>query len=72
MNAHPLWVAWYDDHPKRTLAEKCADASAAYAARFGAPATLLLVSPDAPDPLPDGATRAANIRPNTVWAGREG
>lgn len=66
----PLFLAWYDDHPKRTLAEKCQDAAAAYLARFGVPATLLLVSPDAPDPLPDGAQRATNIRPNTVWAGR--
>lgn len=66
-----LYVAWYDDHPRVTLAEKCQDARAAYLARFGTPATLLLVSPGESDPLPDGAMRAANIRPNTVWAGRE-
>lgn len=63
---------WYDDHPKRTLAEKIADARAAYAGRFGRPATLALVSPDdLSGQTLNGVRPAPNVRRNTVWAGLE-
>lgn len=69
----PPFLMWYDDSRGATLAAKVRDAAAAFSARFGAPATLALVSADEPEPCGpvDGVeVRAvATVRRNTVWAG---
>lgn len=70
-----LYLAWYDDSPKHALAQKIAEACEAYLARHGLAPTLALVCPgDMPEPLADAPVTirpASNIRPNTVWIGRE-
>ena len=70
-----LFIAWYDDKPRVTIAQKIADACEAYQARFGiAPDVALICPEDAPAPadaLVSVHTRAT-IRKNTVWVGREG
>jgi hypothetical protein len=64
----PLYLMW-QGLPRETLATMCHDASEAYAQRFGRRPAVLLVAPDTPDPLPDGAERSAKVRPGNVWAG---
>ena len=73
----PPFLMWMDDQPKRTLAQKVADARAAYRQRFGCEATLILVSSDDAEQLTglgvvDGVEVrvAANVRRNIVWAGQ--
>ncbi len=65
----PIYLMYQADNARQTLADLCELAMIAYARRVGCPATLLLVSPDAPDPLPDGARRSTKVRPGQVWAG---
>lgn len=67
------FLMWYDDTPKRPLADKVADARAAYLARWGVAAPVVLVNPDdlaAAGAIP-GVTPRATIRRNTVWVGQE-
>lgn len=66
------FLMWYDDTPRRPLADKVADARAAYLARWGVAAPVVLVNPDdlAGADVP-GAIPRATIRRNTVWVGQE-
>lgn len=70
-----LFLMWYDDSPKHTLAQKIAEACEAFQERNGLAPTVALVCPgDLAEPLADALVTirpAANIRPNTVWVGRE-
>lgn len=66
-----LFLMWYDDTPRRPLADKVADARAAYTARWGVAPAVALVNPaDAEGQDVPGARPAPNIRPNTVWVGQ--
>jgi hypothetical protein len=71
-----IYLMWYDDHPKTAIPARLAAACAAYALRFGIPATLALLSPEEAEQghaAPAGvALRArAQLQRNTYWIGRE-
>jgi hypothetical protein len=70
-----LYLMWWDDSPKHTLAQKVADAAAVYRERFGvAPNTALINEVDLPASvadIPQAVRVTATIRPNMVWVGVE-
>lgn len=70
-----LYLAWYDDNPKHTLAQKIREACEAYQARNGLVPTLALVCPgDLAASLADALVTiqpAPTVLRNTVWIGRE-
>lgn len=68
-----IFLMWYDDKPKTTMATKIADACAAFHARFGVSANVALVPLDSPvEPVPGIDVRtAATIGKGMVWVGRE-
>lgn len=39
-----MYLCWYDDNPKHDVPRKVADACAAYQARYGVPASAVLVA----------------------------
>lgn len=62
-----MYLAWFDDNPKKTVEQRIADARAAYAAKFGTPPTRVLVNErDANTP---GVEASALVRPNTYYVG---
>lgn len=67
----PIYLMYQADNARQTLADLCELAMSAYVRRFGCPARVLLVSPDAPDPLPAKAERSTKVRPGVVWAGEQ-
>ena len=67
-----IYLGWFDDTPKRTPAQRIADACAAYRARCQAEPTIALVNEAQVCDVPGLVVRpAGNIRPNIVWIGRE-
>lgn len=67
-----LFLAWYDDSSRET-GEKIQDAIAAYEARFGGSANLILVNKTHQDVMVPGMTVrvSAEVRPNIFWVGYE-
>lgn len=71
-----IYLCWFDDTPRRPLADKVAAARAAFMERYGVPATLALVA-DAAEPV---AVAGCEVRPahageikvvaNMVFVGR--
>jgi hypothetical protein len=71
-----LYLFWQDTNPKTPVPQRLEAACDAYAARFGRPATLALLSPEEAEQghaAPAGvALRArAQLQRNTYWIGRE-
>lgn len=68
-----LFLAYFDDTPKRTTADKLRAATAAYANRFGVPPTLILVSEADKDAAYPGAEVRVERRVgvNNFQIGRE-
>jgi hypothetical protein len=71
-----MYIMWYDDNPKRTFAQRIADACEAYKARMGTPATLVLLN-DEEAPLAEAPAGVrlqptSTVRRNTYWAGQGG
>ena len=72
-----LFLMWYDDSPKHTLAQKVADAHQTYLARFGTAPTLVRINPaDVSETFQASACPcpielAPTVLRNTVWIGQE-
>jgi len=67
-----LYFVWYDDSPKKPVAEKIHEAIAAFVKRFAMQPSLLLVN--AVDHMEYGnvLVRAERtVQPNTFWLGYE-
>ena len=67
-----IYLGWFDDTPKRTPAQRIADACAAYRVRCHAEPTIALVNEAQLCEVPGLVVRSAGyIRINIVWVGRE-
>ena len=69
-----MYLMWYDDHPKHTLAHKIADACEVYQARFGVAPNVVLVSASEANIPADALIRvvpSATVQKNAIWVGRE-
>ncbi|MEI7770814.1 MAG: hypothetical protein WCI67_12525 [Chloroflexales bacterium] len=66
-----LFLMWYDDNPKLTVAMKIEDAIGAYRSRFsGTAPTLVLVNEEDVIEVAGVQVRGvATVRRNTVWVG---
>jgi hypothetical protein len=69
-----LFLMWYDDNPKLTVAMKIEDAIGAYRNRFrGTAPTLVLVNEaDVIEVAGVQVRGVTTVRRNTVWVGRDG
>ncbi len=69
----PPFLMWYDDNPKLPLAQKIADAIAAYGHRWpGVRPTLVLVNEEEVTEVAGVQVRGvATVRRNTFWVGQE-
>jgi hypothetical protein len=67
-----LYFVWYDDSPKKPVAEKIQEAIAAYVTRFAIQPSLLLVNAVDHMELTDMLVRSERtVQPNTFWLGYE-
>jgi hypothetical protein len=67
-----LYFVWYDDSPKKLVAEKIQEAIAAYVTRFAIQPSLLLVNAVDHMELSNVLVRAERtVQPNTFWLGYE-
>jgi hypothetical protein len=67
-----LYFVWYDDSPKKPVAEKIQEAVAAYVTRFAVRPSLLLVNAVDHMELTDVLVRSERtVQPNTFWLGYE-
>ena len=67
-----LYFVWYDDSPKKLVAEKIQEAIAAYVTRFAIQPSLLLVNAVDHMELTDVLVRSERtVQPNTFWLGYE-
>lgn len=70
----PIFLMCFDDHPKRTPAQKIEDAMVAYHTRFNRQPTLVLVNNNvALEVAVDGAAieRRGSIPPHHFWVGMQ-
>ncbi|MBK8200186.1 MAG: hypothetical protein IPK75_17710 [Acidobacteria bacterium] len=68
-----MFLAWFDDNPKKTTGIKIAEAIAAYMARFQVRPTVVLVNAADLVEVPGVTIRAVGyVRANTFWVGQEG
>jgi hypothetical protein len=67
------WVGWFEDNPKVPVAQRIADACAAFARKFDTRATYVLVNEaDARVEVPGLRVQVApNIRPNYYFVGSD-
>jgi hypothetical protein len=67
-----LYFVWYDDSPKKPVAEKIQEAIAAYVIRFAAQPSLMLVNAVDHMEWNNVLVRAERtVQPNTFWLGFE-
>jgi len=67
-----LYFVWYDDSPKKPVAEKIQEAIAAYVTRFAIQPSLLLVNAVDHMEFTNVLVRAERtVQPNTFWLGFE-
>jgi hypothetical protein len=67
-----LYFVWYDDSPKKPIADKIQEAIAAYVARFEARPALVLVNLADYTEMTEVMVRSERtVQPNTFWVGRE-
>ena len=67
-----FYFVWYDDSPKKPVAEKMQEAIAAYLTRFAVRPSLLLVNAVDHIELADVLVRAERtVQPNTFWLAHE-
>jgi hypothetical protein len=67
-----LYFVWYDDSPKKPVAEKIQEAITAYVTRFAIQPSLLLVNAVDHMELTDLLVRSERtVQPNTFWLGYE-
>ena len=67
-----LYFVWYDDSPKKLVAEKIQEAIAAYVTRFAIQPSLLLVNVVDHMELANMLVRSERtVQPNTFWLGYE-
>jgi len=67
-----LFFVWYDDSPKKLVADKIEDAITAYVARFARRPSLVLVNLADHMELPDMLVRTERtVQPNSFWLGHE-
>jgi len=67
-----LYFVWYDDSPKKPVAEKIQEAIAAFVKRFAMQPSLLLVNAVDHMEFSDVLVRAERtVQPNTFWLGYE-
>jgi hypothetical protein len=68
-----LFLMWYDDNPKLTVAKKIEDAIGAYRHRFSIAPTLVLVNEeDVTEVVGVQVRGVTTVRRNTVWVGLDG
>jgi len=68
-----LFLMWYDDNPKLTVAMKIEDAIGAYRNRFRTVPTLVLVNEEDVIEVEGVQVRGVTtVRRNTVWVGLDG
>jgi hypothetical protein len=69
----PPFLMWYDDNPKLPLAQKIADAMAAYSHRWpGIKPTLVLVNEQDVTEVAGVCVRGVTtVTRNTIWVGQE-
>lgn len=67
------WLAWFDDAPKTTPAQRLSDAREAFEARYGVAVNVAICHPLALPDVLDGITVTCrtNVGLHTVWVGRE-
>ena len=67
-----LYFVWYDDSPKKLVAEKIQEAITAYVTRFATQPSLLLVNAVDHMEFANVLVRSERtVQPNTFWLGRE-
>lgn len=72
----PVYMMWYDDRPKVTLATKIAEACEAYRQRFSVEPLAALINPDDlpqsfnPTDYPVAITIKSAISRNNIWIGQ--
>jgi hypothetical protein len=67
-----LYFVWYDDSPKKLVAEKIQEAITAYVTRFAIQPSLLLVNAVDHMEFTDMLVRSERtVQPNTFWLGYE-
>jgi hypothetical protein len=67
-----MYLGWFDDNPKKPAQAKIAEACAAYLARFGVRANIVLVNAADLVEVAGVAVRTVGyIRVNNFWIGRE-
>jgi hypothetical protein len=67
-----LYFVWYDDSPKKPVAEKIQEAITAYVTRFAIQPSLLLVNAVDHMEFTDVLVRVERtVQPNTFWLGYE-
>ena len=67
-----LYFVWYDDSPKKPVAEKIQEAITAYVTRFAIQPSLLLVNAVDHMEFTDMLVRSERtVQPNTFWLGYE-
>jgi hypothetical protein len=67
-----LYFVWYDDSPKKPVAEKIQEAIAAFVTRFAMQPSLLLVNAVDHMEFNNVLVRAERtVQPNTFWLGYE-
>jgi len=67
-----FYFVWYDDSPKKPVAEKMQEAIAAYVTRFAMRPSLLLVNVVDHMELADVVVRSERtVQPNTFWLAYE-
>lgn len=67
-----LFLEWYEDSPKKPVPQRLTEAAAAYAARFGAFPTLILVNAADAGAVCDGCEvkAVARVRKDCYQVGR--
>lgn len=67
-----MFLVWYDDSPKKPIADKIQEAIAAYVVRFETRPGLVLVNLADYTEMSEVMVRSERtVQPNTFWVGRE-
>lgn len=67
-----MFLGWYDDTPKKSVAEKIEEAVERFVAKFGEKPNVCLVNADNVVTIDGIEVRSAPyIRPNHFWVGHE-
>jgi len=67
-----MFLGWYDDTPKKSVAEKIEEAVERFVAKFGEKPDVCLVNADNIVSIEGIEVKAAPyVRPNHFWIGRE-